>query len=80
MCCLRGKRRMIVLDRLLPIDLLPIDLLNGNDWPWMGNVVWFVDGGIWGMEDRRIGRIENGGNLKLKQIRIHIKHYKYQQS
>ena len=18
-------------------------------WPWMGNVVWFVDGGIWGM-------------------------------
>ena len=41
-----------------------IDLLNGN-WPWMGNVVWFVDGGIWGMEDGRIGRIANGGNLKL---------------
>ena len=46
---------------------------------WMGNVVWFVDGGRWGMcvfvdggicrmEDRRVGRIENGGNLKLKQI------------
>ena len=26
-----------------------IYLLNGNDWTWMGNVVWFVDGSIWGM-------------------------------
>ena len=23
-----------------------IDLLNGNDWTWMGDVVWSVDGGI----------------------------------
>ena len=28
------------------------------------------------MEDGRIGRIENGGKLKLKQIWIHIKHHK----
>ena len=39
--------------------------MNGNNWTWMGNVVWFVDGGIWGMcvfvdggiwgmEDRRV--------------------------
>ena len=32
-------------------------------------VCWGVCGwGIWGMEDGRIGRIENGGNLKLKQV------------
>ena len=61
-------------------------------WMWMGDVVWFVDGGIWGMcaftdggiwgmDDRSVGRIENGGNLnKLKQIWIHIKDHKYQQS
>ena len=42
-------------------------------WPWMGNVVWFVDGGIWGMGvfvDGNGGWTywTNGGNLKLKQI------------
>ena len=26
----------------------------------------FVDVDRWGMEDGRVGRIENGGNLKLK--------------
>ena len=46
---------------------------TGRGWgmwcgSWMdvdGGGVWFVDGGIWGMEDGRIGRIANGGNLKL---------------
>ena len=26
-----------------------IYLLNGNNWTWIGNVVWFVDGRGWGM-------------------------------
>ena len=41
-----------------------------GSWMGVGQECVFVDGGIWGMgmEDRRIGRIANGGNLKLKQI------------
>ena len=51
-------------------------------WTWMGNVLRFVDEGRWRMEDGRVGRIKNGGNLKLNQIWVHIKykHHKYQQS
>ena len=30
----------------------------------------FVDGGIWGMEDRRVGLIENGVNLKLSMYAV----------
>ena len=49
---------------------------TGRGWgmwcgSWMGvdgGMCDFVDGGIWGMEDRRIGLIANGGNLKLKQV------------
>ena len=31
----------------------------------------FVDGGIWGMGDGRIGRIANGGNLKLSVYAVY---------
>ena len=50
---------------------------------WMdvdGKFGVFVGVYWWGMEDGRVGRIENGGNLKLKQIWIHMKHHKYKQS
>ena len=37
---------------------------------WMGvdGECVFADGGIWGIEDRRIGRIKNRGNLKYENI------------
>ena len=30
-------------------------------WPWMGDVVWFVDGGRWGRCVRGWGYMGNGG-------------------
>ena len=47
-----------------------IYLVNGNDWTWMGNGCVrrcrLMGNGGWTTSIGRVGRIENGGNLKLK--------------